>query len=227
MKKYEELFKEADINNKESQFYLTRFKAMKLVFKVMGALLIVYFIYAAQRYGGGDAFVYTIFATIFIGFPLGILPLFTLFEAISKLEKIYFDEFLSKKIKIFYSSEELDKYTFNIIKESNIQGSGNNQALMNACEEAYKDKAEAILIVSTSLVSTTSGKINRGSGEVESKLIDNLTVRFLSNLKIKDTQELNRSSEFDKKLDLDYWYGLYEKGAINQDEYQKKKDELL
>lgn len=228
MKNYQELFQKNNINTVESKRVLKRVGYAKTYKKIINTAIGILWVLAIFSYIIGDgssssrAGVFAIVGalTMFIYLPLLTLYFLSISYYIGRLEQIYFDEFLSKKLKIFYTPSELNNFEYTTLKEATVTANqDNNQrlALIRICTQAYEEGAEGILILNSDNTSVTTGKIGKKGGNVKTNLIGTVSARFISNIKEKNSN----------KNDLAYWFGLFEKGAITKDEYEAKKQELL
>lgn len=232
MKNYFKLFPQLGINSDYSKKILRRFKyaliyrnIINIIFLIPWIILLFEVMTKGIKNDGGAFFILGL-ATMFV-----YLPLITLYFLIRNryeghLEQIYFDEFLSKKLRIFYHIEELSDFTYEIIKDitksANLTNN-NMQALIFACQEAYELGAEGVFVVGNQQSSITSGKTDkRGKGSVQTTVLGTTSVRALKNIREKPKNSISNEVK-----DLEYWFGMLEKGAITKEEYEKKKMELL
>lgn len=223
MKNYQELFQKSNINTieaKQTLKYLGNAKTYKKIINT--AIGILWVVAILSIIGGAKADVFGVVGalTMFIYLPL--LTLYLLYRNYisGRLEQIYFDEFLCKKLKIFYTPSELNNFEYTTLKEATVTANqDNNQrlALIRICTQAYEEGAEGILILNSDNTSVTTGKIGKKGGNVKTNLIGTVSARFISNIKEKNSN----------KNDLAYWFGLLQKGTITQEEYEVKKRELL
>ncbi|MGE0738573.1 SHOCT domain-containing protein [Sulfurimonas sp.] len=228
MKNYQELFQKSNINTTEAKQALRYLGYAKTYKKIINTAIGILWVLAILSYIMGDgsgssrAGVFGVIGalTMFIYVPL--LTLYLLYRnyIIGRLEQIYFDEFLCKKLKIFYSPNELNNFEYTTLKEATVTANQNNnqrQALILICTQAYEEGAEGVLILNSDNSSVTTGKIGKKGGNVRTDFVGTVSARFISNIKEKNSKE----------NDLTYWFGLFERGAITKDEYEAKKKELI
>lgn len=167
-----------------------------------------------------------VFAIIPIGiaWAIFILPLKALINYFHiQLDEELFNKFLIENLQIFYSMDELKDYSYTKmehITSSDSQGP-KNQVVKNISFEAYEKGAEGVIITDQSTASHTSGKIGRKTGgEIKTTIINSAEGILIKDIKRKKEKNIDSG-------DIEYWYGLLEKGAITQDEYNAKKETLL
>jgi hypothetical protein len=227
VKNYQELFQKNNINTIEAKRILRSLGYAKIYRKIINTtigILWMLFVFTSFKAGGmhhnGGAFATVGFLTMFIYLPLLIFYLNIRNYYVGRLEQIYFDEFLCKKLKIFYSPNELNNFEYTTLKEATVTANQNNnqrQALILICTQAYEEGAEGVLILNSDNSSVTTGKIGKKGGNVRTDFVGTVSARFISNIKEKNSKE----------NDLTYWFGLFERGAITKDEYEAKKKELI
>mgnify|MGYP003595925461 FL=1 len=142
---------------------------------------------------------------------------------IAKLDDFIFNKFLIKKIKVFYSIDELKNYSYDkmehlstkVLAEVNL-----NQATIDLAFMAFEKGAEGIIIVSNNIGTVVTAAIHNKNTSTPIRT----TFNYCEALLIKNIKrvELEKSN-----FDLNYWFDLKEKGAITSEEYEKKKLELL
>jgi len=227
MKNYRELFKEANIDTPKTRQALRGLRIAKIYQFIINTifgipwLAFLYLIFTEGARNAGGPFIVLGLATMFIYIPLLILYLHLKNKYVGKLEQIYFDEFLSKKLKIFYSPVEAKDYEYEIVKEITVtknQNYNQRQALITACEQAYNEGADGVIVLNYDTASVTSGDIDKRGGTVYTNLIGTASAKLIKNIKEKKSNDKN---------DIGYWYDLFQKGAITKEEYEVKKKELL
>ena len=142
---------------------------------------------------------------------------------IAKLDDFIFNKFLIKKIKVFYSIDELKNYSYDkmehlstkVLAEVNL-----NQATIDLAFMAFEKGAEGIIIVSNNIGTVVTAAIHNKNTSTPIRT----TFNYCEALLIKNIKrvELEKSN-----FDLNYWFDLKEKGAITSEEYEKKKNDLL
>ena len=225
--KYGKLFKESNIDYKPHRKTLIAYEIFQwiaLIILAAGLWLIGLAIFT----DGDIAFL--LFIYMFTAAWVGVGALFVMLYFGGKLEQVYFDEFLSKKVKVFYSMEELREYNYNFAKDSNVSANTTfniNKALMQACKEAYDNNYDAILITSQSQSTIVSGSFNsKGKGSLSTSTVGNLSVRFISNLKKKEASSTT-STGTDIHSKIEELFKLKEKGALSEEEFIAAKAKLL
>ena len=139
----------------------------------------------------------------------------------AKLEEILFTNFLVKKMKIFYSIEELNDKSYEKIDHITVRvanARNPNQTTIELAFTAFVKNVEGIVIVNNSQASVSTGIISKSGGSVSTNIINSAEAILINNIQDK---------KHEVAKDLNYWFGLLEKGAITQEEYEKKKMELL
>jgi hypothetical protein len=139
----------------------------------------------------------------------------------AKLEEILFTNFLLKKVKVYFSVEELNDKTYEkfehiAIKVANARNP--NQTTIELAFAAFIENAEGVVIVNSNQTSISSGIIGKSGGRISTDIIHSAEGILINNIQNKKHEIMQ---------DLNYYYDLKEKGAITQEEYEKKKLELL
>jgi len=172
---------------------------------------------------GGGVFIFLFFTSLPIGWIIMILLEYKA-KKIAKLDLEIFDKFLTKKIKIFYTIEESNNYLFNEIKHisKRLKDCKNpNQIIIELSFEAFILNAEGLIIVNRLKNSITQGETRKGGkGSIKTSIQEDAEAILIDNIKEK-------TSKVENSKDLNYWFDLKEKGAITEDEFNKKKEELL
>jgi len=230
MKNYRKLFKEANINTVEAKKALRKLRIVKIYQYVINIIFGIPWLAGLYMYNTvdgsfsdpGSFFGFLGGATLFIYAPLFIVYSQLRDSSIGRLEQIYFDEFLCKQLKIFYSPVEANDYEYETIKEITVtknQNFNQRQALITTCEQAYHENADGIIVLNYDTASVTTGDISKKSGgTIQTNVIGTASARLIKNIIEKKTNNKN---------DLDYWYNLLQKGAISEQEYDDKKKEIL
>lgn len=220
---YKKIFENVDMDTNDYKKYLKSLKINEVVRKtlIFFSISILCLLLFADKGGGEMGAV--IFAMVFFGGGwLLIILLHIKNKKTSSLDKIFFNEFLIKNIKIFYSIDELINLTYDKIEhiDVKIQNAKNaNQATIELSYQGYNKGAEGIVLTNQFQSSHTSGSINKRGGDVKTSIIDSAEAILVKNLKEK--------TDIKDKNDIGYWHDLLGKGAITQDEYEAKKKELL
>lgn len=142
-------------------------------------------------------------------------------KQISILDQLFFNQFLIKKIKIFYSIDEMQNLTYKKIEHittKSINAINPNQTIIDLAYIGFEKNVEGIIIVETNNTSLTSGSIDKKGGSVHTKILNATEAILIDNIK--------ENSNIDNK-DINYWFDLKEKGAITEEEYILKKNQLF
>ena len=164
-----------------------------------------------------------------IGMPIGALT--TLFlrtkadSLRSLLDNEIFNNFLIKKIKIFNQNDDVSNIKYTQIEQISVKTThtrNEHQAIIELAFEAYKKNATGIIITNNNRSDVVAATINNKAGATAITQ----TFHSASAMLIKDISDnINKTSN--KEFDLEYWYSLFEKGAISEDEYNRKKETIL
>lgn len=167
-KEYKILFENVGINTNSYVKYLNSLKRNEEVRKNLIVIFIslqVLLLLLVKK--PGDAVAIILIIELFGG-GIGLIGLFNMKNKITSfLDKIFFNEFLIKNIKIFYSIDELSNVTYNKIKHVDIKvhnAHNANQAVIELSYIGYLKGAEGIIL--TNMDST------------EAILIKNIKERF-------------------------------------------------
>jgi len=139
------------------------------------------------------------------------------------LDDKIFNEFLIKKIKIFYQNDDLSNFKYSKMKQisKKIPNSKNeHQAIIELAYVAYEEGAEGIIITDSNLsnVIVNATHINYKTN------VNTVTFHSATATLIKDIKNIK---ETETGHDIEYWFDLKEKGAITEAEFLEKKRELL
>ncbi len=143
-------------------------------------------------------------------------------KALNDFNNIFFNNFLSKKLVIAHSASELDGYDYNkgeIINLEIKQPYSPNQYIHDLAIEAFMREAGGFILLEKSESLVRALPYNKKSGLVP-------LVKAQAVL-INNVRKNASSSNSSDKTDIGYWYELLQKGAITDEEYNKKKQELL
>jgi len=146
-------------------------------------------------------------------------------DYISKLDDELFNKFLIKRLKIYYSIDELKDYSYTKIEHIvSSENSGlRNQVVINISFEAYIKGAEGIIIVDQNSISHTSGNIGKRGGKVSTTIIHSAEGILIKNIK---KNNIDSDTKVDKN-DIVYWFDLKKKGIINKEEFEGQKKRIL
>ena len=231
--KYKEIFNRYNININDSEKYLGRVKKYetiaKMILFITLTILATFLCFEFTRIGktGNIALVVGIMSLFVLIVGSSLWSLFNSIKKskIAKLDDLIFNKFLINKIKIFYSVDELKGSIYDKMEHINTRAyaEGNlNQAVIDLAFIAFEKGAEGIIIVSNNNETVTTTTINnKGSSTQFNKMVNSAEAILIKNIK---QEELKKEIE---SFDLNYWYDLKEKGAITQEEYESKKQELL
>jgi hypothetical protein len=215
------------INNlNEVKIYLKKIsfwdktKKINLLLTIVLIALICFFGFQKSKPLGEMVPVFIIVVLVLGGVFNFIFKLF-LSKYFSSLDTYIFNKFLNKKIKIFYSFEELRDFNYEKMEHitTKVFNSKNpNQTVINLSFIAFEKNADGLVITSNAQSSFTVGTISKKSGgNINTHIINSAEAVLIKNIRNKS----------DSIKDLNYWFELKEKGAISDDEYQVKKKELL
>lgn len=224
---YEEFIKKHNIESENTTRNIKHSSTVELIIKIMLTGTVIYWLYGIwgmfnSRQGGG-VFLFLFFTSILIVWIVFML-LDHKAKKTAKLDQEIFDNFLTKRIKIFYTREELNNYLFNEIKHisKRLKDCINpNQIIIELSFEAFSLNAEGLIIVNRIKNSITQGETKKGGkGSIKTSIQEDAEAILINNIKEK-------TSRVENSKDLNYWFELKEKGAITEDEFNKKKEELL
>lgn len=224
---YEEFIKKHNIISENTTRIIKHSSIVELIIKIILVGTTIYWIYGIwamfnTREGGG-VFIFLFFTSLPIGWIVMLLLEYKA-KKIAKLDQEIFDNFLTKRIKIFYTREESNNYLFNEIKHisKRLKDCKNpNQIIIELSFEAFILNAEGLIIVNRIKNSITQGETRKGGkGSIKTSIQEDAEAILINNIKEK-------TSRVENSKDLNYWFDLKEKGAITEDEFNKKKEELL
>jgi len=193
------------------------------------------FIRKINFYGANITLIFTVYVSLetksgffilgVLGMPVGAsISLYLRYKADglrSLLDNEIFNNFLTKKIKIFYPNEDLGNIQYTQMEQISVttsNTSNEHQAIIELAFKAYEKNATGMIITDNNRSDIVTSTINNKAG---SSAITK-TVYSASAILIKDI-----SDNKNEKFDLEYWYNLFEKGAISKDEYEAKKIVIL
>ena len=160
-----------------------------------------------------------------LGMPIGAtISIYQNFKANalrSDLDNNIFNDSLINKIKIFYPKDDTSNLEYTQIKQISVKTSNTtneHQAIIELAYQAYKENATGIIVTDSNQSNVVTSTIDNKAGATA------ITKTFYSAsaMLIKDIQNSS-----DKQLDLEHWYSLFEKGMINEEEYNQKKEDIL
>jgi len=163
-----------------------------------------------------------------IGMPIGaMISIFFNFKANSirsLLDNEIFNNFLIKKIKIFYPNDNISDMKYTQMKQISVSTShstNEHQAIIELAYQAYQENATGILITDSNQQNVVTSTINNKAGATAiTKTVYSASAMLINNIE-------NIKKTLNKEFDLEYWYDLFEKGAISEDEYKQKKEFAL
>ena len=227
-KDYKEIFLKYDLDLPGSKKTLSKIKIYEIISKVIlyfSISAIGLFAYSAinnkSNNEAGLAAVLLVIAIIIVGGSFWALFLLLKSKNKAKIDEILFTNFLIKKVKIFYSIEELNDKTYDKTEHitTRVANARNpNQTTIELAFSAFVKNAEGIVIVNNNQTSVTTGTIGKSGGSVSTNIINSAEAILINNIQDK---------KYEMTKDLNYYHDLKEKGAITQEEYEKKKMELL
>lgn len=182
------------------------FMICNIIIGIVG--LWILFCFVAMFSVGGSAILMGIFGGIVLFLP--IIPFGILADKnVKKLDNLIFKDFLNERVVSFASIEEANRYDYEegdrINRVIEISSGDNlNKIIIELSAECFIRKADGFIIT------------NQNKHNVEALLINNI--------KKKESSE---DIKIDSKKDLKYWFELKEKGAVTEEEFNKKKSELL
>lgn len=139
----------------------------------------------------------------------------------SLLDNEIFNNFLIKKVKIFYQNDDISNIKYTQIEQMSVKVThtrNEHQAIIELVLAAYEKNATGIIITDSNQSNVVASTINN---KAEATAITQI-FHSASAMLIKDIN-VNTNKEFD----LEYWYDLFEKGAISENEYNRKKETIL
>lgn len=193
------------------------------------------FIRKINFYGANITLMFTIYVSLetksglfilgVLGMPVGAsISLYLRYKADglrSLLDNEIFNNFLTKEIKIFYPNEDISNIQYTQMEQISVNTSNTSnehQAIIELAFQAYEKNATGMIITDSNRSTIVTSTINNKAG---ASAITK-TVYSASAILIKDISD-NKNEEFN----LEYWYNLFEKGAISKNEYEAKKMKIL
>jgi hypothetical protein len=224
---YQEFIKKHNIESENTTRNIKHSSIVELIIKIILVGIAIYWLYGIwaifNSKEGSGVFIFLFFTSIPIGWIILMLLEYKA-KRIAKLDQEIFDNFLTKRIKIFYTREESNNYLFNEIKHisKRLKDCKNpNQIIIELSFEAFILNAEGLIIVNRIKNSITQGETRKGGkGSIKTSIQEDAEAILINNIKEK-------TSRVENSKDLNYWFELKEKGAITEDEFNKKKEELL
>jgi len=225
---YKKIFNKYNLEIDGLESFLKRVKIYEIISKTILFITLILtsiLIYAAftEKGNAGLGIAIMLIVVLFPGLILWLLFKSIKISKIAKLDDFIFNKFLINKIKIFYSMEELRNYSYDKIEHINTRAysEGNaNQAVINLAFIAFEKGAEGIIIVSNASETITTVAIkNKSTSTPINRMVNSSEAILIKNIKKEEVLKNN--------FDLNYWYDLKEKGAITEEEYDKKKKEFF
>jgi hypothetical protein len=222
---YEEIINQLDYSTNETTILLKKLKRNELIRRInfYGTLITLIVTVIISLNTKNSMFVIGI-----LGTPIGvIISTWMRIRANSlksTLDNEIFNNFLIKKIKIFYPNDDMNNIQYTQIKQISVNAynTGNeHQAIIELTYQAHKENATGIIVTDSNQSNVVTSTINNKAGATAITK----TICSASAMLIKDINNINKES--DKKFDLEYWHNLLKKGAINEDEYKQKKEAIL
>jgi len=160
-----------------------------------------------------------------LGMPIGaLIALFLRTKTdslISLLDNEIFNNFLIKKIKIFYPNDDISNLNYTQMEQISAEATNTkneHQAVIELAFKAYEKNATGIIITNNDRSNIVTSTINNKAGATAITKI----IYSASAMLIKDISDTKK-----EEFDLEYWYNLFEKGAISKNEYNRKKETIL
>ena len=227
-KDYKEIFLKYNLDLPDSKKTLGKIKIYEIISKVifnfsLSAIGLLLYSVSKNKSNNeaGLAAVLSVIAIIIVGGSFWALFLLLKSKNKAKLDEILFTTFLIKKIKIFFSIEELNDKTYDKIEHIAVKvanARNPNQTTIELAFLAFLKNAEGIVVVSNNQASVTTGTIGKTGGYVGTNIINSAEAILINNIQDK---------KHEMTKDLEYWFGMLQKGAITEEEYGEKKMELL
>jgi len=224
---YEEFVKKHNIESENTTRNIKHSSTVELIIKIILVGTAIYWLYGIwamfNTRDGGGVFLFLFFTSIPIVWIVFMLLDYKA-KKTAKLDQEIFNNFLTKKIKIFYTREESNNYLFNELKHisKRLKDCINpNQIIIELSFEAFSLNAEGLVIVNRIKNSITQGETKKGGkGSIKTTIQEDAEAILINNIKEKN-------SKIENSKDLNYWFDLKERGAITDDEFIQKKKELL
>ena len=160
-----------------------------------------------------------------LGMPVGALTSLFLRSKADSLRSLLdneiFNNFLIKNVKIFYQNDDISNIKYTQMEQISVKVThtrNEHQAIIELAFAAYEKNATGIIITDSNQSNVVTSTINNKAGATAITQ----TFHSASAMLIKDIS-VNTNKEFD----LEYWYDLFEKGAISENEYNRKKETIL
>jgi len=160
-----------------------------------------------------------------LGMPIGaLIALFLRTKTdslISLLDNEIFNNFLIKKIKIFYPNDDISNLNYTQMEQISAEATNTkneHQAVIELAFKAYEKNATGIIITNNDRSNIVTSTINNKAGATAITKI----IYSASAMLIKDISDTKK-----EEFDLEYWYNLFEKGVISKNEYNRKKETIL
>lgn len=143
-------------------------------------------------------------------------------KAFSDANNIFFNNFLAKKLVIAYSTSDLDRYSYDKGEIINVEIKNPyspNQYIHDFAIEAFMKDADGFVLLEKQESMTKLDAHNK-----KTDLVPFIKAQAML---INNVRKNANSSNSSDKTDIGYWHELLQKGAITEEEYNKKKEELL
>ena len=226
-KEYKNIFDKYNLKIDGLDNFLKKVKLFEIISKTtfyLTILITAMLIYAAFNTKVDQLGIVFMIIIVFVpGLILSLIFKNIKINRIAKLDDFIFNKFLIKKIKVFYSIDELKNYSYDkmehlstkVLAEVNL-----NQATIDLAFMAFEKGAEGIIIVSNNIGTVVTAAIHNKNTSTPIRT----TFNYCEALLIKNIKrvELEKSN-----FDLNYWFDLKEKGAITSEKKKKKKNDLL
>ena len=189
---YEEFIKKHNVESENITRNIKHLSAIELIIKIILIGMAVYWLYGIwamfnTREGGG-VFIFLFFTSLPIGWIVLMLLEYKA-KKIAKLDQEIFDNFLTKKIKIFYTREESNNYLFNELKHlsKRLKDCKNpNQIIIELSFEAFSLNAKGLIIVNRIKNSITQGKTKKGGkGSIKTSIQEDAEAILIDKIKEK------------------------------------------
>ncbi|MDO8453018.1 MAG: SHOCT domain-containing protein [Sulfurimonas sp.] len=234
---YKKVLKKHNITEEETHKFLRSVKRWEvfqktvLFFSLSFIALIVFALAGGTKGDAGLGAALMLFLASLTGVTLYIIAVEGKKNRMAAIDELLFNGLIIHKIKVFYSTSEASKYSYEKIKHvttSSVNAKVFNQPIIDLCYKAFDEGAEGVIITNQGTVSHTSGSTNRrGTSNVSTSIISSAEGIFIKDIKKEEVELPSIPAEKVDKNDILYWYNLLEKGAITDEEYEAKKKELL
>jgi hypothetical protein len=232
-KDYIEIFQKAnyftdEMKNKLDRFSLT--SKISIISNFASFALMIYLLFMFFGNSNNKELFFIVMLLVFFAYILALLFGALANSSKNSLDKIFFNNFLVKHLTIAQSSSELSAYEYKQGEHINdtVKNPKNlNQLLIELAYQAFIKNAQGFIVIEQNENTIIEGKIRTSTigknmrGNINTNIVKTGSAILIYDIKKKDVK-----AEIDK-TDIGYWYELLQKGAITEEEYNKKKEELL